>query len=363
VTRRPSVVLVAFLVGARPATAQTGGGASLGIGIGTVRYPGGTSFSSASLSPSLQYSSSTLATALSGSFASLPGSAWSMQGRGDVWATSPPLFGSWRFSGEGIVARTSRTDSGVWTVAAHGMGEVLWSRGRWGIGIGAGPSAGWTKNVASATGLHTRVRAWWRPGAGAWRTDWSMSVEPQYLGAWFTDVTASVAFERGPVIGSLWTSARISRDLGSTAAGSAFLQFFVWPLVALEVGGGSHLSDEYQLLPRAGFVTLGVRLRGPPRRAQAQQWSPLVPEYRGDSLVVRFRYENARSVALAGQWNQWRPIPLRSLGGNLWEGTLALSRGLYHFNILVNGTEWIVPSGVTTVSDGMGGTVAVLLVP
>jgi hypothetical protein len=41
---------------------------------------------------------------------------------------------------------------------------------------------------------------------------------------------------------------------------------------------------------------------------------------------------------------------------------LALPPGLYHFNLLVDGTEWVVPNGVTTVDDGLGGLVGVLVV-
>ena len=114
-------------------------------------------------------------------------------------------------------------------------------------------------------------------------------------------------------------------------------------------------------------MTLGVRLHTSPRLPRADpsaaRWSPLVPQLRGDSLVVRFRFDSVRAVAIAGDWNQWQPVPLRSLGASLWEGTLALKRGLYHFNLLVDGSDWVVPTGVATVPDGLGGMVGVLLVP
>jgi hypothetical protein len=58
----------------------------------------------------------------------------------------------------------------------------------------------------------------------------------------------------------------------------------------------------------------------------------------------------------------WRTRPLRPIGGDLWEGTLVLARGLYHFNLFVNGRDWVVPHGVATVPDGLGGMVAMLLV-
>ena len=43
--------------------------------------------------------------------------------------------------------------------------------------IGAGPSGGWIANEGSVAALHTRARAWWRPGGreGAGRTDWQLS--------------------------------------------------------------------------------------------------------------------------------------------------------------------------------------------
>src|SRR5213076_713581 len=85
------------------------------------------------------------------------------------------------------------------------------------------------------------------------------------------------------------------------------------------------------------------------------RWVPLVPEARGDSLVVRFRMPDARSVAIAGDWNAWEPVRLRPLGEDVWEGTLVLRRGLYHFNLQVDGSDWVVPNGVATVPDGLGG--------
>src|SRR5207237_296750 len=77
----------------------------------------------------------------------------------------------------------------------------------------------------------------------------------------------------------------------------------------------------------------------------------------------RVRMAGARSVAIAGDWNSWEQVPLRPLGDDVWEGVLGLRRGLYHFNLLVDGSDWVVPNGVATVPDGLGGMVAVLIVP
>src|SRR5205807_8448439 len=138
------------------------------------------------------------------------------------------------------------------------------------------------------------------------------------------------------------TLARLSSTYPSTVAGSASLQVVVRPRVALELGGGSSLSEPYQGLPRAGFVTLGVRFHRsprPPPPTAAPRWAPLVPVLRGDSLDVRFRMPDARSVAIAGDWKALQLVQLLPLGEVVWEGTLVLRRGLYHCALQVDRPE------------------------
>jgi hypothetical protein len=70
----------------------------------------------------------------------------------------------------------------------------------------------------------------------------------------------------------------------------------------------------------------------------------------------------ARSVAVAGEWNDWTPAPLGSAGADRWSGAFAIPEGVYHFVLVVDGTEWVVPGGVASVADGMGGMTALLVV-
>jgi hypothetical protein len=125
-------------------------------------------------------------------------------------------------------------------------------------------------------------------------------------------------------------------------------------------------------LPRAGFGGVGVRVFASRRTtgtvASADSKNPLleplVAQHRGaDTAVVRFHMPGARSVAIAGNWNSWTPEPLRGLGADIWESALLLAPGTYYFNLVVDEKEWVVPGGVATVSDGMGGWIAVLTVP
>ncbi len=358
------MLLVAASTHAAPAAAQVDG--SVGLGAGTVRYPGGSSFGSAILSPSARYTSDALAADLSVSIASLPGGESAGLGVGDLSVVTVPSTSGRQLGVEGTFAGTTRTGAGP-TAAAHAMGEVRWSAAAWGGALAAGPSTGLISGELPVTALHTRARVWWRSSGDATSPTVQFSIEPtRFPDGWFTDASAGVTAERGRAIISLWTVARLSSTYASTIAGSAFLQLFVTPRVSLEVGGGSSLSDPYQGLPRAGFITFAVRLHNSPRpqpAAAVRRWAPLVPESRRDSLVVQFRMPRARSVAIAGDWNAWLPVRLRPLGGDVWEGTLVLRRGLYHFNLQVDGSDWVVPNGVATVPDGLGGMVAVLVVP
>ena len=361
------MLLLAVGVVALPASAQTR--ATLRIGVGTVRterrdtFPG-VSFTAAMLSPAVGYTSPTFVLQASGYLASLPGGVRAGNGRLQFWGVTPRLAGRWRIGIEGILTGTTRT-GGSWTAAAHSVGEVLWSTRGWGFALGAGPSTGWIANDLAPrfVALHTRARTWWRPGGS---TEWNFSLEPtRFFGAWFTDAGAGVTVQRGPASLTLSADARLSSVYGSTGAGSAFLQLFPGRLVSLELGGGSYLREPYQGFPRGGFFSFGVRLGATRslRAAAGKQLRPLVPDVRGDSQVVRFRFAGVHSVAMAGDWDGWQTHPLRSVGADQWEGGFVLARGLHHFNLLVDGRNWVVPAGVATVPDGLGGIVAVLIVP
>lgn len=336
--------------------------ASLGLGVSTARYAGGSHLSSAAISPSFELATPNLSATFAASLTSLPLGIWSSQARADAWTATPPIWGGLRFAGQGTWAGTTRSDGG-WTAAAHGVAEVLWDGQTWGIGFGAGPSGGWISGQPPVAALHTRARAWRQVGP----VNYAFAIEPtRFLGAWFTDASASLTRTTGSLTTSVWVVGRISSAYGSKAGGGALLQAFPVSSVALELGAGNYLADPYQGLPRAGYVTAGVRLfagrRAAARAAIAPVWPPLAPERRDDSVVLRFRMEGAASVAIAGDWDRWNVHPLHAVGGDLWEGTLMLPPGMYRFTLLVDGKDWVVPGGVALERDRMGGMVAVLAV-
>ncbi len=359
---RRAVCVLAALGGAASAGAQL----SVGAGLATVRYPGGSTLSTVSLTPAFLYAAPTFTANLTGALASLPDGAAYGQVRTDLWAASAPLGDPHvRWAVEGIGTAAARSNGGG-TAAAHGIVEVLWSQPEWGVGVGGGPSWGGIQWQSAVSALHLRARGWWQRGT----TSASLSVEPtRFLGAWFTDVIAGVIVSPpgGKVVASFSAGGRISRDYGSKGVASAFFQYFATTRLAIEGGGGAYLSDPYQGFPRAGYVAGGVRWFPPARHvgiaAAARTAPPLIPYRRGDSLFVRFRMPGAKRVAIAGEWNRWTPAPLRAVGDDAWEGRITLAPGTYRFNLVVDGSDWVVPAGVATLSDGLGGLVALLVVP
>ena len=335
--------------------------ASLGAGIGMVRYPGGSSFSPFALSPAAQQFSTSSYIGLGGSVSLIDDGEWAAQARGDFWSVIARRSRRTQIAVSASAAASTRSD-GLAAGSALALLEIVRGNGA----AGAGAVTGLIESLPGVTALRLRARGWWQPRNSP--AQLSLTVEGnRFLGAWYTDIIGGLNVDRDQIVASLWVSGRLSATYGSSAAGSATFQYYFTPALALEASGGSYLADPYQGLPRAGFFAAGIRLftarRALKTAAPAPSQpvlQPLIAQHRGDTLVVRFRMPAAHSVAIAGNWNTWTPAPLRALGDDIWEATLRLAPGVYYFNLVVDGNEWVVPGGVATVPDGMGGLMAVL---
>ena len=82
-------------------------------------------------------------------------------------------------------------------------------------------------------------------------------------------------------------------------------------------------------------------------------------------IKVQFRLEaaNARSVAVAGSFNNWNPkkMPLVK-DANGWTATLLLPRGSYEYRFVVDGAWMSDPSARESVANGYGESNSVLSV-
>jgi len=86
----------------------------------------------------------------------------------------------------------------------------------------------------------------------------------------------------------------------------------------------------------------------------------------GATVWIRFLYTNseADSVAVAGDFSQWDPVPLspRTVNGEtVWTGLVPVSRGEHEYQFVINGERWVTdPLAPVTRSDGFGAENAVL---
>ena len=88
----------------------------------------------------------------------------------------------------------------------------------------------------------------------------------------------------------------------------------------------------------------------------------------GDKAVyVQFALEapDAQSVAVAGDFNDWRPeIELADPDGDgVWSGRLLLSPGVHKYMFVIDGTDWVTdPLAEQYVEDGFGNRNSVLAI-
>lgn len=88
----------------------------------------------------------------------------------------------------------------------------------------------------------------------------------------------------------------------------------------------------------------------------------LTPVGRG-LWTVRAGVSGASRVEVAGDFSDWDPVPLASLGDDNWMAKLHLAAGLHQIAMRVDGGAWVAPAGLATVTDEFGGVAGVLIVP
>ncbi|WP_263787783.1 hypothetical protein [Salinibacter grassmerensis] len=87
---------------------------------------------------------------------------------------------------------------------------------------------------------------------------------------------------------------------------------------------------------------------------------------RAGTVLTRFVYTNdtADSVAVAGDFSDWNPIPLSPHivnGETVWTGLVPVSRGEHEYQFVINGERWVTdPLAPVKQDDGFGAKNAVL---
>lgn len=361
---RLAALLAGLLLLAPSAVVRAQTDASLGLGLGTVRFPGGTSVGALWLGPALSLRSPGRDLALGGTLAALPsGDGTAQEGHLSARVETSPLVGRWRLAAEAQLLGATSGSSPASGAAQLGV-EGLLVEPRWGAAVAVGPASGWIVHQVPVTAWRARLRGWWQESPG--RLQFFAAAEPtRFLDAWFTDVSGGLALRSGRVEARLSGSARLSQVYVSRAAALVAAEVRLSNTLSLEAVGGNVLPDPYQGFPASGFLTVGLRIH---RRSQTVPSKTLArtPRFsavrRDGAVVFRVNQRDAQVVAVAGDWNAWTPAPLERVGADVWESSIPLGPGLHRFVVFVDGVAWQVPDGVPSVPDDMGGRVAVLTV-
>lgn len=87
-----------------------------------------------------------------------------------------------------------------------------------------------------------------------------------------------------------------------------------------------------------------------------------------DEVMLRFVYidEEANSVAVAGDFNNWEPVELekKTLNGEtVWTGLISMRRGEHNYMFVKNGNKWVTdPLAPVHRDDGFGNKNAVIYI-
>ncbi len=129
------------------------------------------------------------------------------------------------------------------------------------------------------------------------------------------------------------------------------MAWVLWPVAPSSTGGGSSV-EPVQSTPSA-------------TSSQPVASESAAPDDR-KTVWIRFLYpdNDADSVAVAGDFNQWQPISLtpRTVDGRtVWTGLVPVPRGEHEYQFVIDGDRWVPdPLAPETRSDGFGAQNAVL---
>jgi 1,4-alpha-glucan branching enzyme len=88
------------------------------------------------------------------------------------------------------------------------------------------------------------------------------------------------------------------------------------------------------------------------------------PRQAGDGVIFSVFFPQAKSVQLAGDFNNWQPAknPMQRIGDGIWQLRLSLAKGVYKYRLVVDGVWQQDPNNRMTEPNPYGGLNSVVKV-
>ena len=303
---------------------------------------------------------------LDGSFTQFTTGAWAAQAAGSIFGIrllSPSIGVGLRADGDG-----GYIQGGTWSAVGAAGPVVALVSGPW--LYSAGLEAGAARRVDRLSNATVEGSLTVRRDAGPWSVQGGL-VATKAGTTQIADGTLGVQFRAAALSLSALAGAR-SGNLGGRPWYQGRAAFSVTSWATLEAEAGSYPRDLSGFTDGA-FVSVGVWLGGGLRRRLSSiAAGPSLPASSERSVTVEsvdaghqrvtFLVPGASHVAIAGEWNDWTPVALEHVEGERWRANLALKHGAHRFSLVVDGHRWVVPPGVATLPDDMGGRVGLLVI-
>jgi len=191
----------------------------------------------------------------------------------------------------------------------------------------------------------------------------------------WAETEAGLLWEGQRISASLAIGGRIaSRDVPSAAWGSASLIVRLASPISLVLGAGGASGAHFVLNSEHRFVSAGLRVTpwrstpSTPTTSLPAASSPAAPRAFTVNRVREGIYRLvlsaplAESVEVSGDFTNWKAVALVRGAGGAWSITLPLARGTHRVNARIDGGRWIVPPGLTTMTDDFAGEVGLLVI-
>ena len=366
--------------------------ATVDVGAGAYRPDRATPGGVASIAPWIRYHGRSVDLDLAGTYTDVPDGRWNFQG-----ATAATFraarFGPFAAELVGEADWTSHYQARG-TSALTGTGHLTLQPGRatrfWlGRGRGVASALGRSRAVQRTELGTSAYVAGVQIGFTLLRSSWSLVGQPAAEGtpgdtlgseppprdttAFGSAVTDAVLSGRWR-LGTVGFDASLGRRFGRSTPGLTLWGVSAYrgitPLLEFVASAGRSGSDPVTAVPGSRYFALGLRLRvraGPPPLVLPPTAAADAAPFRvgpalGSGREIVLRLVGAHRVELAGDFTDWRPVPLDPWGDGAWRTVLTIPRGLHRLAVRVDGGAWHAPPGLRPLTSEFGGEVAEIVV-